>query len=112
MSSSNIPVASEVMEVVAAEPMELESVVASLKSLDTADLFKVMKQALSEEEKRAKGTATRGKAVAAKKTGSMPKGVVPPQLRKPRMWVEFTLKHALLSPSHASPPPPTPVSSL
>ena len=25
----------------------------------------------------------------------MPKGVVPPQLRKPRAWVEFTLKHAL-----------------
>ena len=30
-----------------------------------------------------------------KKSGSMPKGEVPPQLRKPRAWVEFTLKHAL-----------------
>jgi hypothetical protein len=25
----------------------------------------------------------------------MPKGAVPPQLKKPRAWVEFTLKHAL-----------------
>jgi hypothetical protein len=25
----------------------------------------------------------------------MPKGVVPPQLRKPRAWVDFTLQHAL-----------------
>jgi chemotaxis protein histidine kinase CheA len=36
-----------------------------------------------------------GKAAAAKKAGSMPKGVVPPQLRKPRAWVDFTLQHAL-----------------
>jgi hypothetical protein len=25
----------------------------------------------------------------------MPKGAIPPQLKKPRAWVEFTLKHAL-----------------
>ena len=30
-----------------------------------------------------------------KKSGSMPKGAVPPQLKKPRAWVEFTLKDAL-----------------
>ena len=35
------------------------------------------------------------KKAPAKKAGSMPKGVVPPQLRKPRAWVDFTLKHAL-----------------
>jgi hypothetical protein len=75
-------------------PLELDAVLATLKTLETADLFKVMKQALAAAEKRSSGGAPRGKA-AAKKTGSMPKGVVPPQLRKPRAWVDFTLKHAL-----------------
>jgi hypothetical protein len=92
-----IPAASAVeseTESVAAEAVDLDALVTSLKTLESADLFKVMKQALAEAEKRTKGS-TRGRAVAAKKAGSMPKGVVPPQLRKPRAWVEFTLKHAL-----------------
>jgi hypothetical protein len=94
MSSSEIPTASAVAT--ASEPVEMESLVASLKSLETADLFKVMKQALSEAEKRTKVTTSKSKAAApAKKAGSMPKGVVPPQLRKPRAWVDFTLAHAL-----------------
>lgn len=98
--SSDIPAASPVdsaSAVMAAEPVEMDALVATLKSLDTADLFKVMKQAISEAEKRAKGSSkAAGKtAAASKKAGSMPKGVVPPQLRKPRAWVDFTLKHAL-----------------
>ena len=67
---------------------------AALKQLEAPELFKVMKQALVEAEKRSKAAAVPKKA-AAKKAGSMPKGVVPPQLRKPRAWVDFTLKHAL-----------------
>jgi hypothetical protein len=88
------PTASPVETAAAPEApqVEMESLMTALKSLDAADLFKVMKLALAEAEKRTKGTATRG---AAKKAGSMPKGVVPPQLRKPRAWVDFTLKHAL-----------------
>ena len=94
-----LPAASAVAEPVSdsdaesvAPAVNLDALVASLKQLDAPDLFKVMKQALAEAEKRTKG----GKATAAaKKAGSMPKGVVPPQLRKPRAWVEFTLKHAL-----------------
>jgi hypothetical protein len=90
--SSAIPAASSID----AESVELDTLVATLKSLETADLFKVMKQAISEAEKRAKGSKSTGKTTAtAKKAGSMPKGVVPPQLRKPRAWVDFTLKHAL-----------------
>ena len=77
------------------EPVEMDVVLATLKSLEAADLFKVMKQALAAAEKRSTGSAPRGRAVTAKKTGSMPKGVVPPQLRKPRAWVDFTLQHAL-----------------
>ena len=72
-----------------------EEVLAALKQLESVELFKVMKQALAEAEKRSKAAAASPKKAAAKKAGSMPKGVVPPQLRKPRAWVDFTLKHAL-----------------
>lgn len=80
----------------AAAPVSLDALVTSLKSLESAELFKVLKQAVSEAEKRAKSATSRGKVSAsvAKKVGSMPKGVIPNQLRKPRAWVEFTLKHA------------------
>jgi hypothetical protein len=71
----------------------LDILISELKQLDTGDLFKVLKQVLGEAEKRSKSSTSR--VVASKKAGSMPKGVVPPQLRKPRAWVEFTLKHAL-----------------
>ncbi len=90
-----MPTASNIDSKTPTDPVEMDALVATLKSLEAADLFKVMKQALSEAEKRTKGTAPRGRAAAAKKAGSMPKGVVPPQLRKPRAWVDFTLKHAL-----------------
>lgn len=91
-----MPIASEIASQNAAAPVEMDALVASLKALEAADLFKVMKQALGEAEKRTKGSAPKGKAaVATKKAGSMPKGVVPPQLRKPRAWVDFTLAHAL-----------------
>ena len=83
----------------AAAPSELETLLASLKTLETAELFKVLKAGISEAEKKAKsaGKTARAEKGAApsKKAGSMPKGVVPPQLRKPRAWVEFVLKHAL-----------------
>jgi len=94
--SAELPVASAVESKTAADPVEMEVVLATLKSLETADLFKVMKQALAAAEKRSTAAAPRGaRAAAAKKAGSMPKGVVPPQLRKPRAWVDFTLRHAL-----------------
>jgi hypothetical protein len=91
----DIPSASDVSQEVDVEAAaSVEAVLASLKGLESAELFKVMKQALVEAEKRSKAAAVPKKA-AAKKAGSMPKGVVPPQLRKPRAWVDFTLKHAL-----------------
>jgi hypothetical protein len=71
--------------------VELETVLSALKEFDCADLFKVIKTATLEAEKRVKS----GSKIVAKKAGSAPKGVQPPQLRKPREWVEFTLKHAL-----------------
>jgi hypothetical protein len=93
--SSEFPSASPVESKTADAP-EMESIVAQLKSLEASDLFKVMKQALAEAEKRTKGSVKGSKGTAAaKKAGSMPKGVVPNQLRKPRAWVEFVLAHAL-----------------
>jgi hypothetical protein len=96
MSADEMPTASAIDSKTPTELVELDAVLATLKSLETADLFKVMKQALAAAEKRSTGTSARGRAAAAaKKPGSMPKGVVPPQLRKPRAWVDFTLQHAL-----------------
>ena len=92
--SAEFPAASAV-ESYSADPVDMEAFFATLKSLEAADLFKVIKQATTEAEKRTKGSVPRGRAAAAKKAGSMPKGVVPPQLKKPRAWVDFTLQHAL-----------------
>jgi hypothetical protein len=69
----------------------MDSILPILKLMDPADLFKVMKLALAEAEKRTKGSIR----AATKKASSMPKGQVPTQLLKPRAWVDFTLKHAL-----------------
>ena len=96
-SMIDIPSASDVQAVAEVEVVAagVDEVLAALKGLEAPELFKVMKQALAEAEKRSKSSASAPKKAAAKKAGSMPKGVVPPQLRKPRAWVDFTLKHAL-----------------
>ena len=71
-----------------------DEVLAAVKTFEAAELFKLLKVATTEAEKKSKQTKAAAKA-PAKKSGSMPKGAVPPQLKKPRAWVEFTLKHAL-----------------
>ena len=76
--------------------ISIEDILTTLKSLETPELFKLLKTALTEAEKKSKTTTkTATKAAATKRQSSMPKGTVPPQLKKPRAWVEFTLKHAL-----------------
>jgi len=69
---------------------QLDTVLAALKEFECADLFVVVKAATLALEKATKTTVK-----ATPKTGSAPKGIQPPQLAKPRAWVEFTLKHAL-----------------
>jgi hypothetical protein len=73
-----------------------DEILSAVKTFETAELFKLLKAITSEAEKKskiaAKTTATRA---PAKKAGSMPKGAIPQQLKKPRAWVEFTLKDAL-----------------
>ena len=76
-------------------PVSMDTLLLSLKTLESADLFKFMKVALSEAEKKTKQSKTASTTSTTKKTGSMPKGAVPPQLKKPRAWVEYTLKNAL-----------------
>jgi hypothetical protein len=78
--------------------MTFEDVMSSVKTFESTELFKLLKAIASEAEKKSKTAAKGGagaKASTAKKAGSMPKGAVPPQLKKPRAWVEFTLKNAL-----------------
>lgn len=75
--------------------MNMDEIISSVKSLEASDLFKLMKVITTETEKKTKQSKTTGTKPASKKAGSMPKGSVPPQLKKPRAWVEFTLKDAL-----------------
>jgi len=65
--------------------LELATVLAALKQLGCADLFKVMRTATTEAEKRAK-EETKGP--------KKPKGPTPPQLQKPKAWVQYVLKYA------------------
>jgi hypothetical protein len=74
--------------------ISLSEFAAAAHGMELTDLLKLIKSCVAEAEKKARHTPTVSKA-AAKKAGSMPKGAVPPQLKKPRAWVEFTLKHAL-----------------
>lgn len=73
--------------------VDMDSLVSSVKALDSADLFKLLKLAVTEAEKKAKAGGKAAKAT--KKAGSAPKGVIPSQLKKPRAWVDFTLKDAI-----------------
>lgn len=73
----------------------MEDVLSAVKGFDAPDLFKLIKAVATEAEKKSKQTKTTTKATSSKKAGSMPKGAVPPQLKKPRAWVEYTLKNAL-----------------
>ena len=70
---------------------DFETVITSIKNFDNANLFRLLKAVISEIEKKTRHDA-KGKPM--KKAGSAPKGVSPPQLKKPRAWVEYTLNDA------------------
>ena len=70
---------------------DFDTIATSIKEFDGADLMKVLKAVVVELDKKMKSAKLKPKA---KKEGSMPKGKVPPQLHRPRAWVDFTLKHA------------------
>lgn len=60
----------------------------SLKGLEAAELVKVMEACVAETKRALKGTKP-----VAKKEGSAPKGVVPPQLRTNLAWVAYVKAH-------------------
>lgn len=74
--------------------LDVAGVLSALKTMDTADLFKVMKVAMAEAEKKAKESKKSVMKEKKKRASSMPKGVVPPQLVKPRAWMDFVKAHA------------------
>jgi len=77
------------------EVMDLTGLIAQVKSLDSSDLFKLMKTMLVEAEKKSKsiGKPVKAAKAVAKKSGSQPKGVVPTQLRLPKAWVSFVKEY-------------------
>ena len=75
------------------ETRPIEEIIQEICGLPTDLLGRISKQAVDEMGRRAK-TSAKGKK-APKKTGSMPKGVVPDQLRKPREWVNHVKADAI-----------------
>jgi len=69
----------------------IQNIQESLKGLSVEELLVVIAAAAAEAKKVAKSAP---KKEVKEKKGSMPKGVVPPQLHKPRAWVDFVLEHA------------------
>jgi len=68
--------------------VDLDTVLAALKEFGCADLFKVIKTATIEAEKRSKSESK------PKKDASAPKQPTPKQLQKSTAWVKFTMEHA------------------
>ena len=69
--------------------IDLSIVLAALEEFECADLFKVIKKATLEAEKRSKS------GFKPKKDPSAPKAPTPKQFQKSTCWVDFTMKHAI-----------------
>jgi hypothetical protein len=86
---------SAITEITVTASASFDTVVASLKSFDSAELAKLMKLTLAEMEKKMKTEMKQGSTEKKeKKKGSMAKGKTPKQLLKPRAWVDFVQAHA------------------
>jgi hypothetical protein len=66
--------------------IDLSIVLQALEAFDCADLFKVIKKATLEAEKRSKSESKPKKDTEKKE--------VPKQFKKPKKWVDYTLEHA------------------
>ena len=79
------------IESVESAPQEIEIdlviVLQALEAFGCADLFKIIKKATIEAEKRSKSESK-----PKKEDG--PKKPTPPQFKKPKKWVDYTLEHA------------------
>jgi len=94
---SSIPTASTIQsksEQEEVQQVELSAVLNSLKSYSLTDLFKVLKAATAESEKKSKEELkNRGKKAPRKSSGDK-KGVMPPHLKKPSAWFNYVLEYA------------------
>jgi hypothetical protein len=94
----------EVVQMVEGPMVDVEVLQNQLKQLEPADLFKVLKVALAEAERKSKAAAKQAskpvkekKEKKEKKVGSQPKGPTPPQLRQNCAWVNFIKERAQAS---------------
>ena len=71
----------------------IQNIVESFKGLSIEELLAII-TAASAEAKKAVKVVSKAPKEAKEKKGSMPKGASPPQLHKPRAWVDYVLAHA------------------
>ena len=71
----------------------IQSITEQFKGLSAEELLTIIAVATAEAKKSAKAVSKAPKEAKEKK-GSMPKGMNPPQLDKPRKWVEYVLKRS------------------
>ena len=93
---SSIPTASIVQSKSESEEVpqvELSAVLNSLKGYSLSDLFKVLKAATAESEKKSK-EELKNKGKKAPRKSSAEKGVMPPHLMKPSAWFNYVLSYA------------------
>jgi len=72
-------------------PITMDNILNSIKTLESIDLFKLLKSAVAEAEKKSKQT----KSITKTPTKTSGSRAVPHQLKKPHAWVKYTLKNAL-----------------
>ena len=71
----------------------IQNITEQFKGLSAEELLAIITAAAAEAKKSIK-LVSKAPKEAKEKKGSMPKGVNPPQLDKPRKWVEFVLKRS------------------
>ena len=71
----------------------IQNIQESLKEFSVEELLAIIAAAAAEAKKKAK-VVVKAPKEAKEKKGSMPKGVIPQQLLKPRAYVEYTLADA------------------
>jgi len=72
----------------------IQNIQESIKELSVEELLTIIAAATAEAKKKAKLVVKAPKKEAKEKKGSMPKGVIPKQLLKPRAYVDYTLADA------------------
>ena len=71
----------------------IQNITEQFKGLSVEELLAIIAAATAEAKKSVK-VVSKAPKEAKEKKGSMPKGVSPPQLDKPRKWVDFVLKRS------------------